>query len=411
MFFPRSRDCFFITLCFFLAALFSSCASSTIQKNSSIPAKSDSVSSTVSAVDLIFAGDIMAHEINYSAKNFERIWTDISPFLKTADFCFANLEAPVNDKKEWSTFPQFNMHSDYVEQAVRAGINVFSLANNHTNDWYKEGILSTKAYFSSKPEVHSCGIKSAPKEKLSGVILEKNGIKILFAAVTEILNRREDSEWIEYYPKSEKNRLFSELKELSKNKEHDLFVLGIHTDEEEYNTAVSKKQKDFYLKLISECGVDIIWANHPHCPKIFETVSVVQKNSSSAKTAFIMYANGNTISGQRQNPSFYKEPNKRDGTGDGLLIKMKIKKTQMTVTDSDTGKKTVKNRVEFDSIVPRLITSYIEPTKQITIKFAEEDFVSALKRTGLYEWADYLQTRIKLFEQLKGKSKKNVYQL
>ena len=110
-------------------------------------------------ISFVFAGDIMAHSNNFRPGNFDNIWRDISPLLRSVDLAFANVEAPVANSIEWSSYPKFNMHSEYVEAAIKAGFNVFSLANNHTNDQSVQGIKETRNYFSSRNDIWACGLK------------------------------------------------------------------------------------------------------------------------------------------------------------------------------------------------------------------------------------------------------------
>ena len=53
------------------------------------------------------------------------------------------------------------MQPPYAQAAIDAGFDVFSLANNHTNDQGLEGMERTLAFFASKEAegVHSAGIK------------------------------------------------------------------------------------------------------------------------------------------------------------------------------------------------------------------------------------------------------------
>lgn len=380
MIFRRSCVISFIA-CVCLAAL--SCASTgktqTVQQ-------SDSLNSTIqndSRITLVFAGDIMAHQINYTAGNFAEIWRDIKPIVKNSDLAFANLEAPVNDKMEWSTYPQFNMHSEYVHAAIEAGFNVFSLANNHTNDWYLDGIRATRQFFNSTKDVWACGIKEKNGSPLTYRLIQKNDWKILFAAVTEILNRPDFASYIDYYPQKKHGKLVEELKALAKNNPHDLFVLSVHTDEEEYKTTVTESHKKFFKTLASECGIDIIWANHPHVSKKFEKIDL-----EDGRQTFIMYANGNTISGQRTKPSFNKQPNERDLTGDGLLFKIVCSKSR-----------------KFDSIDSYFITTLIKSNGQYVIRLVDDDLIHSLDRAGVDHWKKYLVERRKLFDSLKEKSK------
>lgn len=344
-----------------------------------------------SGLSLVFAGDIMAHAPNYRPGNFDKIWRDIKPLVSGADLAFANVEAPVADSIPWSTYPQFNMHSEYVEAAIKAGFNVFSLANNHTNDQYLKGMMETKRYFDTRNGVWACGLKENSGDPLTYKIIEKGGWKILFVAITELLNSGDFAGYIDYYPSTEKRRsqLIGELKGLRASSECDLFVLSIHCDEPEYELSVTENHRAFYKKIIEECGADIIWANHPHVVKPFEETAAstlyTEKLGQKNRRALIMYANGNTISAQRTNPQFTAPATPRDNTGDGLILKIKAEKTPS-------------GEVTLSDFEPHLISTYITPGYQYVVKMLEDGFIEALDRAEIESWAGYLRERKKIME-------------
>lgn len=385
-------------------------------------------------ISLVFAGDIMAHAVNYKYSDFSLIWQDVKPLISSGDLSFANIEAPVNDDMEWSSYPQFNMHSQYINAAIDAGFNVFSLANNHSNDWSLDGINATKSYFSLRNDVWACGLKSNMAEKLTCQVISKNGWKILFVAYTELLNSSDSSQWIDFYPPKKREALIDQLKKLYSINKPDIFVVSVHTSEEEYKQSISESHKKFYHQIIEECGVDVVWANHPHVYKKIEEVNVPRAdgNPELNRTAFIMYANGNTISGQRSSPSLTKPHTDRDSTGDGLIVKLYFEKQSLDATgqlqDTNTkttaAVKTAKVRKDIESLAektkaqreltstvvklkkvePHFITSYILPTGQIVVRLCDDDFIKSLTRSGLFTWADYVQLRKNLYEKHQGNS-------
>ncbi|WP_407425993.1 CapA family protein, partial [Treponema sp.] len=145
---------------------------------------------------------------------------------------------------------------------------------------------------------------------------------------------------------------------------------------------VTENHRVFFKRLIEECKIDIIWANHPHVAKIFE-------QTESGK--FIMYANGNTISAQRTNPQFSAPETPRDFTGEGLIIKLKASKN-------------ADGSIILSDIEPHLITTYITPSWQFVVKELNEDFINALDKAEIVNWAKYLTERKKIMErELSGK--------
>ena len=100
-------------------------------------------SQEIQTLSLLFLGDIMAHAENFKMQDFNKIWTEVKPIFSKCDFVFGNIESPVDDRRPFSSYPEFNMKNSYPKAMIDAGINVFSLANNHTNDQKIDGILQT----------------------------------------------------------------------------------------------------------------------------------------------------------------------------------------------------------------------------------------------------------------------------
>ncbi len=344
-------------------------------------------------ISIVFGGDIMAHRPNYAMKDYSLIWEDIKDFLHEGDLALANLEAPVDDKKPFETYPTFNMNSSYVQAAIDAGFNIFSLANNHTNDQKLEGILETYKYFIQKEEetkyserpVYACGIKNISKAPLTYRLINIKNWKILFCAVTEILNKPYYSSYIDFFSPGPKGRtlLKEKIKLLKEKNPCDIFILSLHASDEEYIQSIREEQKNFYNELL-ECGVDIVWANHAHVAKDWELLEY--QNTDTSKMIF--HALGNIISAQRYKPNFKNPSENREYTGDGYLIKVLFKKTQ--------------NGIKVEQITPLLITTYITPEYNFVIKKLNDETINKFKEEENIKWASFLTERKKLMENTKG---------
>lgn len=346
---------------------------------------------------LLFAGDIMAHTQNFTMRGFDKIWKDIAETVSSADLSFANIEAPVSENRAWSSYPNFCMKPDYPAAAISAGFTVFSLVNNHTNDQGLSGMKDTAAWAqtvhseSKNTEngrtVYFSGLKQNPKDDYSWCSIQKDGWTVLFLAVTEILNRPDFNSYMNYVPYTEsgKNGFISYIQKLRRENPCDIFVLSLHTDEEEYVKQVSKHRTDYYHALL-ENGVDVIWANHPHIIRGRELIGDAQ---SGNLTKLILYGNGNTISGQRRNPQFDNPYNARENTGDGLLFEVTFSKQHD------------EPNVIIERTKPYYITTYINTAGEFIIKNLDTDFVEYLKNEGRQKWASYIQKRIEICEETK----------
>lgn len=380
----------------FTSILFS-CAS---QKPISTADKESAPEYTQSKLTLLFGGDIMAHKPNFNMRNYSIIWKDIKPLVQSSDAAFANLETPVNDNEPNESFPTFNVHSSYAAEAVNAGFNVFSLANNHTNDHGLEGIRATQKWAKTEVEksagsgrpFYSSGIKEK-NGNLSYSVFEVNGWKILFIAITEILNQPSYSNYINYIPPGQKTRqqFINKMKALRQANGCDLFIISVHSCDPEYDLTIKDGQRTFYTSLLNEAGADVVWANHAHVVKGWEMYG----NKADGKLEkLIMYANGNTISGQRWDPQFTAPETMRDYTGDGILI-------QVTFAKKVYNDKRIQ-KVELTDVTSTLITTYIDSKWQFVIKKLDDAFISELNDSGFKTWAQYLLARKKLMEKIQG---------
>ena len=343
---------------------------------------------------LAFAGDIMAHTVNYRMKDYNLIYEDIVPLLSSRDLAFANLETPVCDERPYQTYPCFNVHTEYVEAAVKAGFNVFSLANNHTNDQGKEGIEGTAACFKElqKQNVYSAGLKHGNSNELSYALIDVQGWKILFAAVTEIVNSNIQTALFDFYPDSPKGKaaLKKSLADLRRAHECDAFILSVHVSDPEYVLGVTKARRTYFYELLN-AGVDIIWANHSHVTKPWERI--VDADGKTVK--FIMYGSGNTISGQNIPINFADPAHPYEYTGTGIIFGMELKQVHAS-TNTDASASAAAGTLSIENIQTEIIVTHADEKSNYVIKRLTEDFIGRQNK----KLAAYYAKRLSLMRQI-----------
>ena len=337
----------------------------------------------------------MAHEENYSSPDFEAIWDDVRDVVVKADLAFMNLESPVADSLPFSTYPNFNMNSSYPLAAIGAGFNVVSLVNNHSNDQGLRGIEETREWATSVEEstagsprpVWFSGLREEGTA-FSYRLIEQGSWRVLFLAVSEILNRPTCKTSLNYIePKSEVRFAFLQyLAKLRRENPCDLFVLSLHSCEDEYVVRVSDERRTFYRQIL-ESGVDVVWANHPH---VIRAVELFERDGEARK--IVMYGMGNTISGQRRQPNFDSPRDAYNGRGDGLLL-------AATFTRDERG-------VRLESSELLFVTTIIEEwggKRHFSLKRLDEDLLATLRTLGATrtassqeasQWAAFLDVRL-----------------
>lgn len=318
------------------------------------------------SLDLTFTGDLMAHTSNFKMEDYTLIYKDIEYITRNDDLTFTNLETPVTVDQPYQNYPNFNIQPPYVEAALDAGFDVFSLANNHTNDQFAEGIASTYDYFTSLEDdgtvTAACGLKPEGTTDITWRLIEKNGFKVLFVAVTEILNTFKDMNRIDYINPTTKGRkdFTAFCKTLRESHPCDLFIVSMHVNEPEYVRTVPQTRKDYFHNLL-DAGVDIVWANHPHVTQEWEVIN--GEDGEPAK--LIMYSMGNLISGQRYYYNYDNPGADREYTGDSLIMKVSAVKR-------DDGS------VFLEFVKPLFITTQIDKEANFIIKRYTASFLEGL---------------------------------
>ena len=372
---------FLAVLAIFPALFFFSCQTT---KHERLP-KEDKI------LKLTFAGDIMAHTQNFQMDDFSLIWDDIREKVGAADFAFANLEAPVVQSLPFESYPTFNMQHSYPQAAFDAGFNLISLANNHTDDKDSAGIRATQIWAETVAE------KSAESERpiyFSGLTNDGefsfaqffwNEKKILFIAATEILNTWKNYDKVNFIrPNANGRAAFVErIRKMREEFSPDIFLVSIHTSEEEYVMTVLESVKKFYRDLL-DAGADIVVSNHPH---VIRPVEFFGETDSRKIRKVIMYANGNTISGQRRALNYENPLDTWQYTGDGQFVELEL--------DSDENGFFVKShKINF-------ITAFTPAgTKSPVIKILDENFISSLEAQGETKNAKYYRARLDALKKI-----------
>ena len=284
------------------------------------------------ALWLSFVGDIMAHPPNFTMSDYDRIYRAVSELFLADDLSFANLEFVVDEQRPMAGFPRFNVHGDYVASALRAGFDVFSLANNHSNDYGKNGILQTQRNIArfqawiSRP-LYVSGLRADEGSSLHIQSIHYRNWHIGFLALTGLINQYNDGNPYLHYVPENNDEANEELRELvrSRRGEYDLFILSWHGGTE--YLLKPNEGKSALFRALMEAGVDILWGHHPH---VLQPVEFYFR--SDGRRGVIMYSMGNFISSQ----PWYLQPDDRDSrrayTGDSAVVQLKV---QMTAKGAD----------------------------------------------------------------------------
>ncbi|KGP70777.1 CapA family protein [Pontibacillus yanchengensis] len=249
-----------------------------------------------SPITLTFGGDVL---MEYSLVDSMIENGPTYPFLYVkdlflqSDYSVINLETPVTSAT--SPFPkQYNFKASplLLEGLKDAGVDMVSLANNHTMDYHEEGLLDTLSAL-KKAQIEYIGAGRNSEEAYAEKRVRINGQTISFLAFSEVLP---DFSWYAQVDKpgiasgyqiDRATRIVGEVK-----KDSDYVIVYYHWGDEKHNQP-NQVQKQIARTLIDH-GADAIVGSHPHVLQGFETYKNKPIAYSLGNFLFPDYVSGKT---------------------------------------------------------------------------------------------------------------------
>ena len=278
----------------------------------------------IAEIQILAVGDVMMHSgqirSGYNkandSYNFDSFFKAVEPYVAEADLSIANLETTLAGKKQpYSGYPRFSSPDDLVDSLKSAGFNTIITANNHSLDTGLEGLKRTREIIidRSLAPVGTYDESSGKNYLLTTV----EGIRIALVSYTEHANGLEKA----YSPETltpiiniiQEEKIISDL-EAIKKEDPDLIIAYMHWGHEYRKTASEFQQ--YYAKLLTKEGVNIILGSHPHVIQPSEKITIDDNES------IVFYSLGNFISNQRRETlgDNYK------ATEDGVMVSFNIQK-------------------------------------------------------------------------------------
>jgi hypothetical protein len=270
---------------------------------------------------LTFLGDIMGHDVNYRMADYFDIYRGVQDLFLADDLTVANLELPVDPALPEAGFPRFNGSLAYVRAAVEAGVDAFSLANNHAFDGGIEGVFQTLRVMrtleacAARP-LGFAGTRGNPLGGFLPQVLMVRGVRVGFLAAAQALNEPDRGRYVytaDYDDPAQAAGLLQLVRDTSPL--FDLYVVSYHGDQE-YVQEPSPRKRAFFRSL-AEAGAHIVFGHHPHVVQGYEVVR------AAGSDRLIMYSMGNFISGMtwRLDPA---GEGFREATGESFLLRAEL---------------------------------------------------------------------------------------
>ncbi|MGI6661968.1 MAG: CapA family protein [Bacillota bacterium] len=219
-------------------------------------------------ITLAFVGDIL---LNVTVGDLIKRegpmapWEGVKDILSRADFAIGNLECAVGTTgeplpgKEWT----FRADPATLDGLIGAGIDVVSLANNHTLDYGTECLLETVALV-RQAGIQTAGAGANLAEAFKPVILEKDGVSVGLLAINMIYptvswgagedspGQAIDDTWHMYTVQHVRN-LASQV---------DIVAVYVHWSEERQEVPTGWTIR--MAKALREAGAHLVVGSHPH---------------------------------------------------------------------------------------------------------------------------------------------------
>jgi|GEM_PF-492925 len=223
-------------------------------------------------IQLAFVGDILQGEyINgyLQQEGYSYPFEEALFHLTSADITAGNLEMPITtrDNPADKTYV-FKGKPEALSGLVDAGIDIVSLANNHTLDHGVDGMLDTRKYLDEYGIAH-VGAGNNAEEAYASVIMEANGIKVAYVGTSKVLP---EVSWkatpyqaglAESYQPEQTLQAIEKVEE-----EAHITVVLVHWGEERKDHPNSDQLA--LAKKYVDAGADIVIGSHPHVLQGFE---------------------------------------------------------------------------------------------------------------------------------------------
>lgn len=261
-------------------------------------------------ITLHTGGDLMPYKwLNRESTKY--LWDETGDFFFGADLVFANLETPVNTRKPLQAVPEVMLNDMYFNGSEELfhlfsgngkykGYDVVSIANNHSMDMGKKGLLRTMEFLREQG-VEYCGGALSEAHLHKFPIIERKGIRTAFLAYTYSLNKLltpVDKPWlVNHLPLNTPDADISLIQEqckMARKKGADFIVVSVHCGNA-YQTYPARQTTQLFERIFTRCGADVILGGHPHNIQPMQTLEFTDPFTGKHKKGFAIYSLGDFV--------------------------------------------------------------------------------------------------------------------
>ena len=269
---------------------------------------------TTYRISLLFAGDLMQHDLQFKMAlqddgtyDYSECFQYVKHEIESADIAVANFETTL-DGPPYHGYPNFCAPDKYLVDCKAAGFDIMLTANNHTCDRRQAGLERTIRVMDSVGIQHlGTYLDTASFEQNYPLLVEKKGFRIAMLNYTYAINGAT------VHAPNIVNRIdtakISIDIEKAKSMEPDAIIAFMHWGIE-YMLEPDLSQKKLADWLFSK-GVTHVIGGHPHIVEPIE----IRTDSITGEKHLLAYSLGNFISNST-----------RQGTYCGMTIRLELEK-------------------------------------------------------------------------------------
>ena len=273
--------------------------------------------------------------------SFDYCYEQVASFYVQQDINWINQETLCTDELEPSSYPCFSTPGECARALYRAGIRVFSLANNHTYDKGASGLAATLRFWESMPDdVVTTGLWRGESDYSRIPLQTVQGVTIAYLSYTEHTNGIPTSSSMPANVIYTSQTDVIEQQVRAARQQADFVVVGVHWGVEDSHTIVDSQR--MLAQQLADWGADVIVGTHPHVLQDAQWLT-----AEDGRQTFVAYSLGNFLSTQNKPDQLVgailslqlQKTAEPDGTVHCAVLEPKL---LPTVTHYDAGKSNVR---------------------------------------------------------------------
>ncbi|WP_077305216.1 CapA family protein [Terribacillus halophilus] len=251
------------------------------------------------AISVTAIGDVLLHSSIYSeAKNetgynFAPMFQEVKLYLKETTLTVANQESIMGGEAIGvSTYPTFNSPDEIGDTLKDAGVDVVTMANNHTLDQGEAGIKHAAAQYEKIGLAYTGAYANKQDGEKLTIETTPEGISVAFLSYTYGTNGIPVPEGKDYLVNLiDKQKIKDDIKRAKQAA--DATVVSLHFGTE-YQDNPNEEQKQL-VQLVADEGATAILGSHPHVLQPVQWLTGKDGNKTLA-----IYSLGNFIAAQEE---------------------------------------------------------------------------------------------------------------